>query len=81
MEFVIGFLGALVLNLIIIGSGFLGWKLRGDFEQKQVRSTAEELTDRERQEIKDAVEAQHLLHNYNADMAYGLHLDKRSDSI
>lgn len=74
MEFVIGFLGALVA-LALFGAGtLLGWKLNESLTASAQKVTAEVLTEKQKQAVKDEQEAWMALHNYSAEIAYGMPL-------
>lgn len=69
MEFVIGFLGAL-MAIALFGVGcLLGWKMNDRFNRKV---TAEALTEKQKQHIKEEEEAWAALHNYSPEIAYGM---------
>ena len=73
MEFLIGFIGALACLCLISGGFVLGWTAKKrDLEHRQ-QVTAEQLTEKERQFLKDEQEAFNRLQNYSAEVAYNLH--------
>ena len=74
MEFVIGFLGALVA-LALFGAGcLLGWKLNDRLAVSEQKVTAEALTEKQKQRLKEEEEAWAALHNYSPEIAYGMPL-------
>lgn len=76
MEFLLGFLGAIVAAALIALGVFAGWKLRGADYARTAQRTAAELTEAEKQHVKEMNEAWNSLHDYNVETAYGLN---RSD--
>ena len=69
MEFIYGFLGA-VSCLCLWGGGFvLGWAAH----KHRPNVTAEQLTQQQRQHLREEQEAWHRLHNYSVEDAYHLH--------
>lgn len=72
MAFIYGFLGALALTLILGIGVVIGWKLKSHDEARTQRVTAEELTQTQKQRIRDEQEAWKSLHNYSVEDAYGI---------
>ena len=73
MEFLYGFLGALACLLMIAGGFVMGWSLKARDYARNQRVTAEQLTEKERQFIKEQHEAFNLLQNYSVEDAYNLY--------
>lgn len=72
MEFVIGFLGAILAVVIFLAGVAAGWKLQEYDASHTQKITAEELTVEQKQRIKEEREAWNRLHNYSAEDAYGM---------
>jgi hypothetical protein len=72
MEFVIGFLGALVALALIGAGAVLGWTLHNRFGVAEQKVTAEALTEKQKQHLKEEEEAWAALHNYSPEIAYGM---------
>ena len=72
MEFVIGFGGALVCLLLLCGGVAIGWTLKVADDKRTQRVTAEQLTEKQRQALREEQEAWQQLHNYSPDVAYGV---------
>lgn len=75
MEFLIGFLGALAAMGLLFSGSLIGWKARSAFEKYRTRKTAEELTELEKQRIREEQQAFSALQNYSSERAYGLMKD------
>lgn len=72
MEFVIGFLGALVA-IVLFGAGtLLGWKLNDALAASAQKVTADVLSEKQKQAVKEEQEAWTALHNYSVETAYGM---------
>lgn len=79
MEFVIGFGGALVC-LILFGAGIaIGWRLKLSDEKRTQRVTAEQLTEKQRQALREEQEAWRVIHNYNVETAYSSPANDKSE--
>ena len=79
MQFIYGVLGV-VLALVLFGLGvFVGWQVQERMIQMARKSYAEELTEKERDELKAEQEAFSTLMGYNVEVAYGLHEGVRAD--
>ena len=72
MEFLIGFLGAIVAVALIAAGVVAGWKLKDADLKRSQRVTAKELTKAEELRVKEMNEAWTSLHDYNVETAYGL---------
>ena len=67
MAFLLGLAaGAVVVGLLLSG-GFVGWQLA----RRQVRPTAEAISEREDRRLREEQEAFRLLQNYTVERAYG----------
>ena len=73
MEFVIGFLGALVAMVLFGGGIVIGWLLNRYVDGNTQKVTAEALTEKQKQRVKEEQEAWNQLHNYSVETAYGMH--------
>lgn len=79
MEFIYGALGVvLALGLFAFGV-FVGWRIKGRMIEAARRSYAEEITEKEREELRAEQEAFSALMGYNIDTAYGLNEGVRTD--
>lgn len=72
MEFIFGFVGAVVAMSICLVCTVFGWWLREKAYEKEAPVTAEELTPEQKRAIKDQQEAWQQIHDYNVETAYGL---------
>ena len=72
MEFVIGFAGMLLCLLLLCGGGVIGWKLKVADLNRTQRVTAEQLTEKQRQQLIEEQQAWQELHNYNVETAYAI---------
>ncbi len=73
MEFIYGALGVILALLLFSAGVFTGWRVKECLVQAARKSYAEELTEKEREQLREEQEAFANLMNYNVDMAYGLH--------
>ena len=73
MEFIYGALGVVIALSLFAFGVFVGWRIKERMIQAARRSYAEEITEKEREELKAEQEAFSTLMGYNIDMAYGLH--------
>lgn len=72
MEFLLGFLGAILAVGLFVTGAVLGWRCKErDFARNQ-QATAEKLTEAEKRRIKEEQEAWTALHNYSVEDAYNL---------
>lgn len=79
MEFIYGALGVvLALGLFAFGA-FVGWRIKERMIEAARRSYAEEITEKEREELRAEQEAFSALMGYNIDTAYGLNEGVRAD--
>lgn len=79
MEFVIGFGGTLLCLLLLCGGVVVGWKLKAADDKRTQRVTAEQLTEKQRQALREEQEAWRELHSYSADVAYDLPRKERPE--
>lgn len=71
MEFLFGFLGALLAAMLFAAGAFAGWKAHiWDLKRTQT-AQAKELTEQERQKLIAEQQAFNALQNYSAETAYG----------
>lgn len=70
MEFVIGFAGMLFCTLLLGGGVVIGWKLKVADTNRTQRVTADQLTEKQRQQLIEEQQAWRELHNYNVETAY-----------
>ena len=73
MEFVLGFLGALLAVGLFAGGAILGWRGNEKFRDQTQRVTAEQLTEAEKRRLREEQEAWTALHNYSVEDAYGIY--------
>jgi ubiquinone biosynthesis protein UbiJ len=73
MEFLYGFLGALACLLMISGGVMIGWSLKTRDYARNQRVTAEALTEKQKQALKEEHEAWLCMQNYSVEDAYDLH--------
>ena len=72
MEFLLGFLGALLAMGLFIGGVALGcWLKEQEFARRQ-KVTAEQLTESQRRRLQEEQEAWSALHNYSVEDAYNM---------
>lgn len=72
MEFLFGFLGALVTALLFTTGALCGWKAKAWDLKRTQTVTAKELTEKERQKLIAEQQAFTQLQNYNMETAYGM---------
>ena len=73
MEFLLGFLGA-VLAVALFGLGmYAEWKLRERACERQQKVTAEQLTEEQKRMLREEQEAWKALHNYSVEDAYNIY--------
>lgn len=77
MEFIIGFLGALLALGLFSGGAFLGWRLNEKYRAQTQRVTAEQLTEAQKRHVAEEAEAWEALHNYSVEDAYNVHPQKQ----
>ena len=77
MEFVIGFGGALVCLLLLIGGCVIGWHLKVVDDRHARRVTAEELSEKQKRRLAEEQEAWRELYNYNIETAYDLPVNQK----
>lgn len=76
MEFMIGFAGAvLAVGLFVVGAVF-GWKFRERVYKREARVTAEQLTEVQKQRLREEAEAWKALHSYSVEDAYAIRPSK-----
>ena len=84
MEFIIGFTGAIVAVLLLVLGVILGWRAKERDYERTKAVTAEELSEKQKQRLREEREAWNTLFDYNAETAYGgevsTHKHKRSDA-
>lgn len=72
MEFVIGFLGAL-LSVALFGAGMaFGWRFHARLTEITQPVTAEELTEEQKQRLAEEKAAWKSIFDYSADVAYNM---------
>lgn len=79
MEFLIGFTGAILAMVIFVSGVVVGWKLKKLHDQATVRVTAEELTEVQKQQVREEREAWNSLHSYSMEDAYGIKIKRPED--
>lgn len=72
MDFIFGFIGALLAIALFAGGVFCGWRLKVADQKRERVITAQELNEKERQMLKEQQEAFNRLQNYTVEDAYGL---------
>lgn len=72
MEFVLGFLGALLAVGLFAGGVILGWRGNEKFRDQTQRVTAEQLTEEQKRRVAEEQEAWMALHNYSVEDAYNV---------
>jgi len=70
--FFYGLGGALCLLLLLAGGFLLGWFARGSQGARLRREQAEELTEKQKRELRAEQDAFRQLLGYNIDVAYGV---------
>ncbi len=73
MEFLFGFLGAMLAVCLLLGGVALGWVLREKMLAKERQITANQLTEAEKRRLREEQEAWTALHNYSVEDAYGIY--------
>ena len=72
MEFLLGFLGAILAMSLFAGGVALGcWLKEKEFARRQ-KVTAEQLTEHEKRRLREEQEAWSALHNYSVEDAYNM---------
>jgi hypothetical protein len=71
LEFIYGFLGALLCLALFIGGSLAGWKARAR-EEQQKRPAPVQANEVTRQKLIAQQEAFHRVQNYSVEDAYGL---------
>lgn len=72
MEFIIGFLGAVMCLLLFIAGAFLGWQMKERDDARTQKVTAKKLTEEQERQLREEQEAWKSLHNYSVEDAYGM---------
>lgn len=80
MQFLFGFIGALVVMLLFAAGVWAGWKAKEAMNHLVSKKTAPELSEQERLVLKAQLEAQQQLFDYGPEQAYGMKLTEESDS-
>ena len=80
MQFIMGFIGAIVVMILFAAGVLVGWKAKDAMTRLVSKKVAPELDEQERQIIKAQMEAQQQLFDYNPAMAYGMKSTEESDS-
>lgn len=80
MQFLFGFIGALVVMLLFAAGVCVGWKAKSELASYVSKKTAPDLNEQERQILKEQLEAQQRLFDYGPEQAYGMKLTEESDS-
>lgn len=70
IEFLIGMIAGLCILAVFLGGAFLGWKAKARETASRVTATAPELTEAQKQQLRDEREAWNALHNYGVEEAY-----------
>ena len=72
MEFLLGFLGAILAMSLFAGGVALGcWLKEKEFTRRQ-KVTAEQLTEAQKRRLREEEEAWSALHNYSVEDAYNM---------
>ena len=72
MEFILGFLGAILAMSLFAGGVALGcWLKEKEFARRQ-KVTAEQLTEAQKRRLREEEEAWSALHNYSVEDAYNM---------
>lgn len=72
MEFLLGFLGAILAMSLFAGGVALGcWRKEKEFARRQ-KVTAEQLTEAQKRRLREEEEAWSALHNYSVEDAYNM---------
>lgn len=70
MEFLIGFIAGLSVLVVFLAGAILGWKLKGRENAGRATVTAPELTETQKQQLREERAAWQALHNYGVEEAY-----------
>lgn len=70
MEFLIGFMAGLSVLAVFLGGALVGWKAKERDAKHHATVTADELTESQKQQLRDEREAWQALHNYGVEEAY-----------
>lgn len=71
MDFVFGFIGALLAVFLLVLGGVAGWKLRSA-ELKRTRAAVDPLPEAEMRRLREEQQAFFRLQNYTVEDAYGM---------
>lgn len=72
MDFLFGFLGALLGVLLLSGGVAAGWYVRGIYTEHTKEVLAQELSEAEKRRLQEEQEAFSALQNYSVEQAYGI---------
>ena len=78
MEFLFGFLGAMLAVCLLLGGVALGWVLREKMLAKERQITAGQLTEAQKRRVVEEQEAWMALHNYSVEDAYNVHANPQT---
>ncbi len=81
MEFIYGALGVILALLLFAAGMFTGWRVKERLIQAARKSYAAELTEKEREQLREEQAAFANLMGYNVDMAYGLNEGVTTDDF
>lgn len=70
MQFFVGFIAGLCVLVVFAFGALLGWKARGRDAKRTATVTAAELTETQKQQLREEQEAWKALHNYGVEEAY-----------
>lgn len=72
MEFLLGFLGAILAMGLFFAGMAVEWHLKEREFARTQKATAEQLTEAQKQRVREEQEAWMALHNYSVEDAYGV---------
>ena len=80
MQFLMGFVGAIVVMMLFAAGVLVGWKAKDAMTRFVSKKTAPELSEQERQMLQEQMAAQQMIFAYGPETAYGMKSTKESDS-
>lgn len=78
MEFLLGFLGAVLAMSLFAAGMALEWKLKEQEFARRQQVTAEQLTEAQKRRVVEEQEAWMALHNYSVEDAYNIHANPQT---
>lgn len=72
MDFVLGFLGALLVLVLALAGFALGWWVRGVFEKNRRAVPVQQAAEDERRRLTEQQNAFRRIQNYTVEDAYGM---------